>query len=55
MYTFKKNLFNHHSILRLAVSLCYLSILTLRENGRNNSQQCWANNGGSCCVRLHVA
>ena len=50
MYTFKKNLFNHHSILRLAVSLCYLSILTLRETDATTP-----NNVGSCCVRLHVA
>ena len=27
----------------------------LRENGRNNSQHCWPNIAGSCCVRLHVA
>ena len=25
------------------------------QHGRNNSQHCWANNVGSCCVRLHVA
>ena len=29
--------------------------LQLRENGRNNSQHCWPNIAGSCCVRLHVA
>ena len=27
----------------------------LHANGRSNSQHCWPNNGGSCCVRLHVA
>ena len=26
----------------------------LRANRRNNSQHCWANNVGSCCVRLYV-
>ena len=24
----------------------------LPANGRNNSQHCWANNAGSCCVRV---
>ena len=24
----------------------------LRANGRNNSQHCWRNNVGSCCVRV---
>ena len=24
----------------------------LRANGRNNSQHCYANNVGSCCVRV---
>ena len=24
----------------------------LRANGRNNSQHCWANNVGSCCIRV---
>ena len=24
----------------------------LRANGLNNSQHCWRNNGGSCCVRV---
>ena len=28
---------------------CYLK---LRANGRNNSQHCWANNDGRCCVRI---
>ena len=23
-------------------------------DGHNNSQHCWANNVGSCCVHLHV-
>ena len=27
----------------------------LRANGRNNSQHCWPNNAGRCCVRLHVS
>ena len=27
----------------------------LRANGCNNSQHCWPNNVGRCCVRLHVA
>ena len=27
----------------------------LRANGRSNSQHCWANNVGSCCVRFHAA
>ena len=26
--------------------------LKLRANGRDNSQYCWANNVGSCCVRV---
>ena len=26
--------------------------LRLRANGRNNSQHCWCNNVGSCCVRV---
>ena len=26
--------------------------LKLRANGRNNSQHCWPNNVGSCCVRV---
>ena len=25
------------------------------QQGRKNSQDCWPNNVGSCCVRLHVA
>ena len=25
------------------------------QDARNNSQHCWRNNVGSCCVRLHVA
>ena len=25
------------------------------QHGRNNSQHCWRNNVGSCCVRLHTA
>ena len=29
-----------------------LARLTLRANGRNNSQHCCANNVGSCCVRI---
>ena len=33
------------------ISYCLFS-LSLRENGRNNSQHCWANNVGSCCVRV---
>ena len=33
--------------LRLFVHYC--------QHGRNNSQHCWANNVGSCCLRLHVA
>ena len=28
---------------------------TTHQHGHNNSQHCWANNNGSCCVRLHVA
>ena len=27
--------------------------LKLRANERNNSQHCWPNNVGSCCVRWH--
>ena len=27
----------------------------LREKGRHNCQHCWANNVGSCCLRLYVA
>ena len=30
-------------------------LLKLHANGRNNSQHCWSNNIGSCCVPLHVA
>ena len=26
--------------------------LKLSANGRNNSQHCWPNNFGSCCVRV---
>ena len=33
---------------------CCLFSLSLRENGRNNSQHCWPNNIGSCSVPLHV-
>ena len=33
--------------LRLFVHHC--------QHGRNNSQHCWANNVGSCCLCLHVA
>ena len=29
--------------------------LKLCANGRNNSQHCWPNHVGSCCVRLNVA
>ena len=25
------------------------------QHAPNNSQQCWRNNAGSCCVRLHAA
>ena len=25
------------------------------QHARNNSQHCWRNNVGSCCVRLHTA
>ena len=25
------------------------------QHARNNSQHCWRNNVGSCCVRLHAA
>ena len=25
------------------------------QHVRNNSQQCWRNNVGSCCIRLHAA
>ena len=25
------------------------------QDARNNSQHCWRNNVGSCCVRLHAA
>ena len=25
------------------------------QHARNNSQHCWCNNVGSCCVRLHAA
>ena len=32
--------------LRLFVQHC--------QHGRNNSQHCWANNVGSCCLRFHV-
>ena len=24
------------------------------QHGRNNSQHCWCNNVGSCCIRLHT-
>ena len=33
---------------------CCLFSLSLRENGRNNSQHCWPNNVGSRCVCFHV-
>ena len=26
--------------------------IRLRANGRNNSQHCWRNNVGSCCLRV---
>ena len=35
-----------------ALGLFYLK---LTANGLNNSQHCWPNKAGSCCVRLHVA
>ena len=35
---------------------CCLSLnIKLRTNGHNNSQHCWPNNVGSCCVCLHAA
>ena len=41
--------------VRGCVISCCLFSLSLRENGLNNSQHCWANNVGSCSVRLFVA
>ena len=35
--------------------VCNRSNVWLRANEPNNSQNCWANNVGNCCVRLHVA
>ena len=32
--------------------IIYCIALRLRANGRNNSQHCWSNNVGSCCVRV---
>ena len=32
---------------------CNLTSVKLCANGRNNSQNCWRNNVGSCYVRLH--
>ena len=35
---------------------CCLSLnIKLRTNGHNNSQHCWPNNVGSCCVCLNAA
>ena len=39
---------SHASPLSWSVP-CYLE---LRAKGRNNSQHCWANNVGRCCVRV---
>ena len=39
---------SHASPLSCSVP-CYLK---LRAKGRNNSQHCWANNVGRCCVRV---
>ena len=39
---------SHASRLSCSVP-CYLK---LRAKGRNNSQHCWANNVGRCCVRV---
>ena len=30
----------------------FIVYVRLRANGRNNSQHCYANNVGSCCVRV---
>ena len=38
--------------LSLLIVYCFFNLLA---NGLNNSQRYWANNVGSCCVRLHVA
>ena len=35
---------------------CCLSLnIKLRTNGHNNSQHCWPNNVGSCCLCLNAA
>ena len=39
---------SHNGPLSCSVP-CYLKV---RANGRNNSQDCWANNVGRCCVRI---
>ena len=41
MCTFKKTFLTIIPFCAFALSLFYVSILTLRENGRNNSRQCW--------------
>ena len=38
----------------VAQSLKPVKLLAM-ANGPSNSQRCWANNAGSCCVRLLVA
>ena len=40
---------NSHASPLSCLVPCYLK---LRANGRNNSQHCWANNVGSCFVRI---
>ena len=37
------------------VSKFYCQAIKLRANGHNNSQHCWPNNVGSCCIGFHVA
>ena len=44
-----------NGVRSLSESLLYnlqFQAFRLRANGRNNSQHCWRNNVGSCCVRV---
>ena len=41
-------------MLRLLLGVV-ASVCTSLQYGRNNTQHCWRNNVGSCCISLHVA
>ena len=54
LFTMTYGLYPSHDALQelgVVASVC----TPLPEHARNNSQHCWRDNVGSCCVRLHAA